>query len=334
MSLSKSIARKVIFPFITGVGIDKLFLMKARKKSIIINFHGVTSVIGNRFNNRHFDVSDFEKTLVYLKHNFNIVSLSEIFKNHQSGVAPQKKTVALTFDDGYLNNFTVALPILKKHNIPATFYLISKGLQDDSYYVWPDIVDLIQKNIRKDIILNSYVFKFPGFYCEELDKSLVDFIKSSGYSRDTYINELALAYPYYKTTAKQFPELIELIRKDDFSKYSQEPLIEYGSHTHAHYNLEYLTDEESRFEMGESKRIIVELTGKKVISIAFPDGSYSKRTLELAKEAGYENLVAVEYKFKENNQQSGLLSRFTISNSTTPESNMLRLAMQFDKYAF
>lgn len=334
MSISKIIARRLLFPLLTKLGIDTLFLSKSTKRSVIINFHGVTNINGNRFNNRHLDVSDFEKTIVYLKQNFNIVSLSEIFKYYQSNVQPKKRTIALTFDDGYLNNFTVALPLLKKHKIPATFYLISKGLQDDDYYVWPDIVDLIQKNVKQDVILDSFVFKFPNFYSEEAKKNLVDFIKSSGSKRDNYMNELASSFPFYKTVVKEFPELIELIRKDNFGIYAQEPLIEYGSHTHAHYNLEYLSDEECKMELKESKRIIEEFTGKKVVSLAFPDGSYSKRTVEIALAEGYKNLVAVEYKFNENNQNSALLSRFTISNSTTPESNMLRLAMQFDKYAF
>ena len=84
----------------------------------------------------------------------------------------------------------------------------------------------------------------------------------------------------------------------------------------------------------QSKKIIEAATGKEVISLAFPDGSYSKNTLDIAFSLGYKNLVAVEYKFNENNSVKGLLSRFTISNSTTVESNMLRLAMHYDKYAF
>lgn len=334
MKISKAIARNILFPGLFALKADKIILAKAVKKGLIVNFHGVTSISGNRFNNRHLDVNDFERLIIYFKKNFEIVPLKELFEIHSKNQKPAKKTIAITFDDGYINNFTQALPILKKYNVPATFYLISKGLQDESYYVWPDIIDLIQKNVKQDIILNSHVFKFPDFFCVELQKSLVDFLKSAGSKRDSYVNELVLSFSYYKEIAKQFPELIELIRNSDFHNYSQEPLIEYGSHTHAHYNLEYLNDEECRFELRESKRIIEEFTGKKVISLAFPDGSYSKRTIEIALAEGYENFVAVEYKFNENNQHNELLSRFTISNSTTPESNMLRLAMQFDKYAF
>ena len=98
--------------------------------------------------------------------------------------------------------------------------------------------------------------------------------------------------------------------------------------------MEYLTIEECEFELFESKRIIRELTGKEPISLAFPDGSYSKETIEVALKAGYKNLTAVNYKFSEANKAENILSRFTISNSTTFESNAFRLALDFKKYGF
>ena len=224
--------------------------------------------------------------------------------------------------------------MLKKHNIPATFYLISKGLIDENYYVWPDIIDLVQREVKENIILDESTFKYPGFYCEELKLNLIDFLKSCGSKREKYIKELSVKYPFYKEMAKKQPQLIELIRKSEFSNYANEPLIEYGSHTHTHFNLEYLTIEECEFELFESKRIIRELTGKEPISLAFPDGSYSKETIEVALKAGYKNLTAVNYKFSEANKAENILSRFTISNSTTFESNAFRLALDFKKYGF
>ena len=334
MKLSKTIARKIIFPAIIGLKFDKLMLSGSNGNCVIINFHGVTDVVGNRFNNRHLDVNEFDKIIKYLKNNFTIVSLSEIFEMHRSKTKPKQKTIALTFDDGYINNFSVALPVLKKYKVPATFYLISKGLIDDSYYVWPDIIDLVQREVKENIVLAAGTFKYPGFYCDELKLGLVDFLKSCGSKREKYISELSAKYPFYKDVAKKQPQLIELIRKNEFSKYVNEPLIEYGSHTHTHFNLEHLSKEECESELLESKKIIRDLTGKEPISLAFPDGSYNTETIDVALKAGYKNLVAVDYKFNEANKEPNLLSRFTISNSTTFESNAFRLAMEFKKYAF
>ena len=335
MKLIKYISRKILFPLAVNIfKLPRFILSTSKKKCLIINFHGVTNIEGFKFNNRHLKVKEFEKLLIYFQANFEIVSLSELFIIKKNNTVPLKKTIALTFDDGYENNFSVALPLLKKYNIPATFYIISKGLTDSDYYVWPDIIDLVQRDVKEDIVFDVGTFKWPGFYCEKLNKNLVDFLKSEGTKREKYLQALSEKYPSWKEVIKKYPQLIELIRKEQFQNFSTEPLIEYGSHTHTHFNLEYLTEAECEYELAESKKIITEFTGKNTGSLAFPDGSYNKKTLEIAFKLGYKNIVAVDYKFNENHNQHGLLSRFTISNSTTTESNILRLAGQFNKYGF
>ena len=231
MSISKTIARKIVFPALLGLRADKL-LMSGSPNCMVINFHGVTDVIGNRFNNRHLDVNEFEKTVKYFKNNFEVVSLKELFSLHQSQQKPKRKTIAITFDDGYENNFTKALPVLKKYSVPATFYLISKGLEDDNYFVWPDIIDLVQRSAKEDLKIEAGVFKYPGFYCEALKMNLIDFLKQAGTKRDSYVNELSAKYPSYKEMSLKQPQLINLIRKETLKPYCNESLIEYGSHTH------------------------------------------------------------------------------------------------------
>jgi peptidoglycan/xylan/chitin deacetylase (PgdA/CDA1 family) len=334
MSLTKNISRKIVFPCLLSLGFEKLLLSFKSKKNIIINFHGVTNIKGNRFNNRHMDASEFEKIIIYLKKNYNIVPLKELFEIYRSKKTNGKRTIALTFDDGYINNFTVALPILKKHQVPATFYLISEGLVNKDFYVWPDVIDLIQKNTKEDLVFSFGTFKFPNFYSDELQISLVDLMKKSAEKRETYLNEIKTKYPIYLKEAAKFPKLIKLITKEEIASYKNEPLIEYGSHTHLHYNLEHLTEATCSDEVNRSKTIIEESIGKPIISLAFPDGSYNTTTIANCKKAGYENVTAVSYKLNENNKDPYILSRFTISNSTTCESNILRLVMQYDQFGF
>lgn len=334
MSLTKNISRKIVFPTLLTLGFEKLLLSFKSNKNIIINFHGVTNIKGNRFNNRHIDASEFEKIIIYLNKNYNVVPLKDIFEIYRSKKTTSKRTIALTFDDGYINNFTVALPILKKHNVPATFYLISEGLVNKDFYVWPDVIDLIQKNTKQDLVFSFGTFKFPNFYCEELKLSLVDLMKKSGNKREDYLNEIKTKYPVYLTEAAKFPELIKLITKEEIAAYKNEPMIEYGSHTHLHYNLEHLNEQKCLEEVNRSKQLIEESIGKSIVSLAFPDGSYNATTIANCKKAGYENVTAVSYKLNENNTDPYILSRFTISNSTTFESNILRLVMQYDEFGF
>jgi peptidoglycan/xylan/chitin deacetylase (PgdA/CDA1 family) len=332
MGIVKTISRKIIFPTLVSLGFDKLLLQKNKKKQAIINFHGVSKVQGKRFNNRHLDSGEFEKLVIALKKNYEIIPLKQLFENFRAKTVSKKRTIALTFDDGYINNFTVALPILKKHNVPATFYLITESLENKDFYVWPDVIDLVQKHTKEDIVISAGTFKYPGFYCAELGLSLTDLMKQSGVDREKHLTEIKQKYPVYITEAAKEPELIKLVHKTELTHYANEPLIEYGSHTHMHYNLEFLPSAECLNEVALSKKIIEEITKKPVISLAFPDGSYNADTISNSKKAGYENVVAVTYKLNENNKDPFILSRFTVSNSTTSESNLIRLALDFDKF--
>lgn len=334
MSLSKNIARTIVLPLTLAMGVDKLLLAKTKHSCCILNFHGVRKNNNAVFNNRHMPVNDFEKVIVYLKKNFDIVTLPEIFEIHRTKRKVSRKTVALTFDDGYENNFKIALPVLKKHNVPATFYIISKSLVVDNYLAWPDMIDVIKKDHKQDIVVKNQVFKYPSFYNEHLKLDLPAYLKTLGEETETLASELLAQFDYKARELKTSPELLLLINGNDISNYANESLIEFGAHSHSHCNMEFLSTDSATKELKLSKEIIEEKTGKQIISFAFPDGSYLPSTVELAKTLGYKNVAAVEYRHSENNSDPNLLSRFTISNSTTLESNALRLAKDFDIYGF
>lgn len=66
---------------------------------------------------------NFEQQLLYLKKNFNIINLDRLVDIYLQNIRINKDTVAITFDDGYKDNYTDAYPILRKHNIPAAIFV-------------------------------------------------------------------------------------------------------------------------------------------------------------------------------------------------------------------
>ena len=83
-------------------------------------YHGVRT--GQlRINGRHITAKHFEKQLQYFKRKFSVVPLDQLCEMKFAGVVPEKHAIALTFDDGFVNNLTVALPLLEKYGLPATF---------------------------------------------------------------------------------------------------------------------------------------------------------------------------------------------------------------------
>ncbi len=76
-------------------------------------------------------VENFEKQMAYLKNNFNVISLKSLCRNLKQLQALPVDSVAITFDDGYKDNYLNAYPILKKYQLPATVFLISRLIGTD-----------------------------------------------------------------------------------------------------------------------------------------------------------------------------------------------------------
>jgi peptidoglycan/xylan/chitin deacetylase (PgdA/CDA1 family) len=77
------------------------------------------------------------------EHDIDVVSLEWLVRNLLGGFKPSKHTVAITFDDGYLDLQTHALPVLQKYKFPATIYLVTGycGMSND----WPGQPDSIPR---------------------------------------------------------------------------------------------------------------------------------------------------------------------------------------------
>lgn len=87
-------------------------------KLAILMYHGFTK--NGKESTYVINMSEFEKDIVYLKENgFTFVLPGDISDFVNYGKIPGEKCVMITLDDGYLNNFTFAYPILKKHGVKA-----------------------------------------------------------------------------------------------------------------------------------------------------------------------------------------------------------------------
>ena len=101
-------------------------------KSCILLYHGVTESKSygiENYSDKHISSTEFEKQMKFLKENKKVVSIRDIKKESDS--------VAITFDDTFKNVKDVALPILKKYDIPATFF-ISTGFIGNNRNFWVD----------------------------------------------------------------------------------------------------------------------------------------------------------------------------------------------------
>jgi peptidoglycan/xylan/chitin deacetylase (PgdA/CDA1 family) len=335
MKLSKKIARDYALPLAYKTGL--IDLVGAFSKHSILNvlYHGVVKTDSSAFSPTHILATEFEKHLKYYKEHFDIISIPEAFELYRNNIKPKKKTITLSFDDGFKNNLDTALPILEKYNAKTTFFVCSICSQDmEIRSLWTEYINCLNYYHKNEIIeIDGYTFKnsFDAIKGIHLSNYIKELKKEQ---RDIVMGELIARYDLKKKIKTIPEEYWKLMTADELKKFSQSKIVNIGSHGHLHYNLGSISLSDAEFELKTSKQLLENTINKPVISIAYPDGSYTKDVKEKADTFGYKDQLAVNYRVADDMNDKKILSRYGISCTTTFESNMFSVNRAFSKDGF
>ncbi len=335
----KQTARKFLYPLALTLKGDRIISALSKHHLMILMYHGVTEKDYTSITPRHLTSVDFKKHLSHLKKNYDIVTLKQIFELHRNNTITKKHTIAITFDDGYVNNFTTALPILELFKIPATFFISAICTDDEHYILWSDLIDIIRtKTLENYLEFNGHKFYKTGkygIYNSDLNISGFDYIKHlSPAERDELLKDLTIKYNVEKMLGDISTECYKLINKEQLKKFAASSFVEIGSHGYSHLNLANIPFNLAEDELKKSKQKLESVIEKEVLSLAYPDGNYNDEIKSDSLRLGYKNLLAVNYLLPSDIKDKNILPRQGISNTTTYEANMLLLSRGFDKVGF
>ncbi len=336
INLKKQLARTLIFPLALGMKLDKFILQSSKSNCLNIYFHGVSPNNFLEISGRHMLANQFEKLIKYLVKNYTIIPLSDAFKESNRQTY-RKKQITISFDDGYLNNLTYAIPILKKYNVPTTFFVCGVSVTNKEYLMWTDLVALCRYWERSDaLVLNSISFKKKHKYSIINEENGLDgytYLKMESLEvRNKVFNELMINYNVRERIQEVDSSYWKLLDGDQILEISKDPLFEIASHGMMHHNLAYIDSDTAKFDIENSKKVIDSVNKKDTISFSFPDGNYNSEVKQYCKSAGFKHLLAVDYKLKEDINDLSILPRFGISSTTTFESNAIAISNAFKKY--
>ena len=328
---AKYLFYQIICPLLLFFGFDKFLRSVSSNRRLIIMYHGVSREKNFAINGRHLPSDEFEEHLKYFKRNFDILSLADLCDRHES--SQTRRSIALTFDDGYLNNVQNAIPLLLKYQIPATFFISTIGLTDQEYIHPSDYIDLICKSTSKSLYINGMRFQHTNGHRTDSGKSAYSYINSLNLQEfNQTLFTLKKNYPVKNVLKGIDPELYTLITSDTITEFASENLITAGSHSHDHVNLNMLSTEELDHQVGFSKRILESGTQKPVNSIAFPYGYFNEDVVARSLQHGYQYLLAggsVADKW-----QNRVFPRIGILNMAGHAFNMLSINRGFRNFGF
>lgn len=237
----------------------------------------------------------FSEQMQLLKTEFNVISLLDLVDKITKKEPIPENSIVVTIDDGYLDFYEHAYPVLKELNFPATIYVVSDFI-DQKLWLWPDAIDYILKmstmrEVTSETLYGSRTFELTNDkqkrvawndiadYCLTLEES----------DKWQLINSLAEKMEV-GIPARPVPEY----RAMDWGQLSdmKENNIEIASHTCTHPKLTMCNKDQANLEIKKSKSRIEEMLGERVYSFCYPNGTehdYNEEIKSLVKEAGYSN---------------------------------------------
>lgn len=238
---------------------------------------------------------DFRLQMEYLKKHFTVVSLEEACARLKEGTSNVEKPLAVvTFDDGYVGNYKVVLPIIETLNIPVTVFVATSAVLDDSIYWYDKIVNMLPLDKNTVIGLDKYSlgnFRIPRRKgvrrWSKIQKLLAALKQVNPLEREKIISDILDDLSGDNKGCQPNIQLKHMT-VDELKKLSESPLVTIGAHSHCHNRLSQLNSNDIKESIELSKELLQSWLGFPVRFFSYPDGDYNEMIIGAVREARLE----------------------------------------------
>jgi len=246
----------------------------------------------------------FERQLDFLAAETRVLPLAELVAAYRRGSIPER-AVAITFDDGYVDNLEQALPRLRSRGLPATFYVATGLLDRPGPPWWDEVADLLlgpgERPPRLELRLGRRRLRLPTATVAEREDALFSALNPG--LRNLAPERIEAALEPLRAWADRDPaeppvsadgiSEPRLMTSAELARLAADDLAELGAHTALHPDLPNLPLEQQRREILASRERLAEF-GAPPRSFAYPYGANSARTRRAVREAGFDHAVGVQ----------------------------------------
>ncbi len=279
--------------------------------SRIVLYHGVCLKNPTKFNALFVTQQIFEAHLQFYKTHFDIVSLGDFF---EPDFRPTKFTIALTFDDGFANNYKYVLPLLEKYQVPATFFITSIRNEDHNI-LWNHFLPIASRSAKRKLEFMGDIYKknFSKKYVSiNTKKTFADVLRNDNWDAKKQMMQLLEPYADFKQN-KQLEDYWLQLTVEEIKQLSASTLVTIGSHGYYHNDLAKMSSEQLINELSNSKSFLENIIQKPIEALAFPYGSYSNEVINQSIKAGYHQLLATDFMNKIDAENSLMRERMGIN---------------------
>lgn len=284
----------------------------SRGRLSILIFHRVLPEVDPLFPDE-MEAARFDQLCGWLRDGFNVLPLAEAATMRRNGRLPAR-ALAITFDDGYADNRTVAMPILQRHGLPATFFIATGFL--DGGRMWNDgLIEAVRRSPLPEV-------DFAAAGVAQVGRRVLGDTAAKRSTIDALIGALKyLPVPERLQRVQAVAEVCAARLPDDLMMRSEQVLemhrggMAIGAHTVNHPILATLTREQAREEIAASRDRLQAITGAPVTLFAYPNGKptqdYDAQAVDVVRELGFETAVSTAWGAAHAGSSTLELPRFT-----------------------
>jgi peptidoglycan/xylan/chitin deacetylase (PgdA/CDA1 family) len=219
--------------------------------------------------------AEFDWQLAMVKRHCQVVSLADVEAHLHGGPLP-KNPVLLTFDDGYLDCHTHALPLLEKHRLSAVFFIATHYLGERRLFWWDRVARAIRRTglTRITVGTKAALSVAIGGDREQAKAEVLGFIKRTvGLDVDAFVRELEIAAAVPLSDGEERALADQVLMTWDQVRDLRRRGMEVGSHTRTHRVLQTIASpKDLGDELAGSRAELEAVLGEPVRAIAYPVG--------------------------------------------------------------
>jgi len=232
---------------------------------------------------------NFEGQIESLGKSCEFLSLDKLAEYIQNVKTLPEKAAIITLDDGYMNNYLYAYPILKKHHIPATIFLATDYINNGKLFWFDQVKYIIHHTTTSELNLGDFG-SYPLSTSSDrlhLSHNIVQILKTLPDKKKNLVIEKLLSVSNVdippdlgRSLTLSWSEVREMGNNG----------IAFGAHTVSHPILTMLPPEQAKWEIIQSKKDIEKHLQQRVTAFAYPNGllkDFNSHIANLVKESGF-----------------------------------------------
>ena len=304
-----------------------------RRRAVVLMYHRVLTEEERAQSGSHqaltVELKTFARQMALLKRRFNVLSLEQFARCLEDGVPFPDSSCLITFDDGWRDNVSNALPVLRRHTLPALIFLPMNYIGTMRVFWQEALTHLLERLVQQ---VRQQPERREAFR-EILEPAGLQAVLqiAAPHPRSLIVAQLAALKRANVSRLRALPEVLarelgvsleELSRIDGFVDWREVREmaahgVAFGAHGAEHLLLTEVPIAEAEFDIQASKRELEARVNHSIPTFSYPNGYYTPEIIEAVRKCGYRLAFVTRRGFVSSADDRFTIARLNVHESVT-----------------